>query len=170
MRNKTYRFCGDDGKTFMFNFSSKDVCIRCDEENNNFCYRHQKMTADAKKIVDKQEKRMKYMRNYLEKVEFKCICCTVIGNKIGTNITGTDTIPNYLGIFVADSNIVIGGNTSAESNLISGNTIGIKSEQPTTIIGNKIGTDITGTIALPNNTGIELWASAHNTLVLSNLI
>lgn len=96
----------------------------------------------------------------------------IIGNKIGTNISGTDTIPNTVGIVVQAYNVTIGGNTTAESNLISGNNTGIEVRAPAvTIIGNKIGTDITGTTSLGNNYGIYYWVTSSDTsYITSNLI
>ena len=87
----------------------------------------------------------------------------VAGNLIGTNITGTFAVPNETGVLIDDSpNNTIGGSVSGDSNLISGNTgYGIYLDFGTTdtiIVGNKIGTDIAGTLALPNSTGIFVSA------------
>jgi parallel beta-helix repeat protein len=81
------------------------------------------------------------------------------GNYIGTDISGTKAIGNDAGI--NDSGIdglAIGGSSPGEGNLISGNNgMGIyiyNSATDTTILGNKIGTDVTGTLPLGNITGI----------------
>ena len=79
--------------------------------------------------------------------------CIIQNNFIGTDPTGTIARPNGGdGVFVSSSGNMIGGTGSADRNLISGNTgIGIEITGDTnTILGNFIGTDVTGTIARPN--------------------
>jgi titin len=88
----------------------------------------------------------------------------VEGNYIGTDATGTIALGNQVGIFLGDSldsdGGIIGGLTSTPGtgagNLISGNQTGIvcQTGYPALIQGNLIGTDATGTSALPNLTGI----------------
>src|SRR5262249_9165119 len=78
---------------------------------------------------------------------------TIIANYIGTNAAGTAALPNTgFGINVAGSNNVIGGTTAADRNLISGNRFdGVLIETNGNIVqGNYIGTDISGTVAIPN--------------------
>lgn len=82
------------------------------------------------------------------------------GNFIGTDLTGTAAIPNAAfngGIFVqgAAQWTVIGGDTPAERNLISGNTgqgvrISGAGTDFTVVSGNYIGLDVNGTSALLN--------------------
>ena len=81
---------------------------------------------------------------------------TIQGNLVGTDVTGTQTIPNGVGIMARGPNIQIGGLTAAARNIISGNVSGIYSTGVgTQIQGNFIGTDITGTVALGNShTGV----------------
>lgn len=81
----------------------------------------------------------------------------VEGNLIGTNAAGTVAIANNdRGIRVSNSpNNVIGGATVASRNIISGNLgagIGMDESGSTsnTVQGNFIGTDISGTVPLPN--------------------
>jgi hypothetical protein len=94
----------------------------------------------------------------------------VLGNFIGTDVTGSAALGNSEGVFVSASNIVVGGTEPGAGNLISGNrsfgvwvsntgsTSGIRVE------GNLIGTDITGTVALGNDEGI-LVSFTTNTVI-----
>ena len=95
----------------------------------------------------------------------------VEGNFIGTDPTGTfvignGTFPDGYGIVIqqdADNN-TIGGTTAGAGNLISGNYCGISiggyhDETGNLVEGNLIGTDKTGTVALPNAIGINLGVS-----------
>ncbi len=85
----------------------------------------------------------------------------VYGCFIGTDVTGTIAAPNRNGMrvnaFTNDSsnNNIIGGPNLGQRNLISGNTgLGLyllKNTNSTVIQNNYIGTDITGTLAIPNN-------------------
>lgn len=101
----------------------------------------------------------------------------VAGNKIGTDITGMNAIPNGYG-GAPRAGIVLGGygnrigtnsdgvSDDLERNLISGNSqtsisaiyfnnLSNPSAPPTIIAGNWMGVDATGLAALPNNYGIS---------------
>jgi photosystem II stability/assembly factor-like uncharacterized protein len=81
----------------------------------------------------------------------------VQGNLIGTDITGTNKIPNGNGVIARGTNILVGGLTPTARNIVSGNTgDGVTaSGTGTKVQGNYIGTDITGTLALGNgNNGV----------------
>lgn len=84
---------------------------------------------------------------------------TIQGNYIGTNAAGTAALPNPSGVAVFSSqftNNVIGGTVAGARNLISGNQTGVVANGTgTTVQGNLIGTDVTGTIAIPNSSGIQ---------------
>jgi hypothetical protein len=94
---------------------------------------------------------------------------TVIGNYIGTDASGTAALGNgYQGVWVsygAKYN-VIGGDTASERNLISGNgsdgvLIRYSGTMHNTVIGNYIGTDANGAVAVPNgSTGVAIRDSA----------
>jgi len=95
------------------------------------------------------------------------------GNKIGTDRSGTQKLPNNYGIAIDNaSGNIIGGTLAQDLNLISGNlTSGIvingTSSSNTQIKGNYIGTDISGNDSLPNGCGIIL-AGARNTIIGGN--
>lgn len=94
---------------------------------------------------------------------------TVAGNYIGTDVTGTSAIPNTdwgILIEVGGRNNIIGGTTPEERNIISGNPSGVTvsdyGSSQNTIIGNFIGTDVTGTKPLPNHGGSGIFQSMYN--------
>ncbi|MFO7890015.1 MAG: T9SS type A sorting domain-containing protein, partial [bacterium] len=76
-------------------------------------------------------------------------------NYIGTNVSGSDTLGNGCGIFVVvgSSHNIIGGEGENDFNIISGNHnsgIFISYSDSNLVIGNRIGTDVTGTFSLGN--------------------
>ena len=81
----------------------------------------------------------------------------VQGNFIGTNAAGTAAIGNgSSGVEVGGPNNLIGGTSPGTGNLIAGNNIGINiASSGTTIQGNLIGTDMTGTSRVSNVIGIQ---------------
>lgn len=96
----------------------------------------------------------------------------VQGNYIGTDLTGTASVPNGHGILILTAGNTIGGTVEGAGNLISGNTyFGIVLElvsppvSENTIQGNLIGTDVTGTKALGNSAGIIINGGSDNTIV-----
>jgi parallel beta-helix repeat protein len=104
----------------------------------------------------------------------------VQGNFIGTDFSGTISLANTnIGVEISNgaSANLIGGILPGESNLISGHestgiyifTTGTDSNR---IIGNRIGSDISGQIALPNkNAGICVYnGPQHNIIGPSNII
>ncbi len=99
------------------------------------------------------------------------------GNRIGTNAAGTDTIPNQCGLLLGGGTKynVIGGSNAADRNLFSGNRFdGILVADTGTmynnILGNYIGTDVSGTSALPNKIGIGFATRATQNTVDNNVI
>jgi len=94
----------------------------------------------------------------------------ISGNYIGVNHDATDTLPNYVGIEIMAGahNNIVGGSQTEERNIVSGNAhIGIRLLQASHNIvkNNYVGTDRTGTYALPNYDGISLEGNTqHNTI------
>jgi parallel beta-helix repeat protein len=98
----------------------------------------------------------------------------VRGNLIGLNAAGTSAIPNTswgIDLFNSANNNTIGGTTPAERNVISGNGshgIALLNDASVTgnrIIGNYIGTNPAGSLAIPNGTdGINLDSVTNNSI------
>lgn len=90
----------------------------------------------------------------------------VEGNYIGTNVLGTATIPNQIGIWTLNGDdSQIGGVKPAARNIISGNVTGIKlGGFRNTIQGNYIGVAPDGTTPLGNTgAGIDVMTSFFGT-------
>jgi hypothetical protein len=94
----------------------------------------------------------------------------IAGNFLGTDVTGALAAGNAVGVRVLSAkNNTIGGTTAADRNLISGNTsagvfvLGAPLNAPGNVVqGNYIGTDVTGTAALPNGTGVAVENGLNN--------
>jgi len=98
----------------------------------------------------------------------------VVGNLIGTDLTGTVDLGNAehgVAVWSNSDGNVIGGTVAAARNIISGNDgsgIVIDDSTNTSVLGNFIGTDITGTVSagLGNSaTAIELTGSSEGAVI-----
>lgn len=101
----------------------------------------------------------------------------ITGNYIGTNASGTAAVPNTYGILFDDGARfnTIGGYAAGEGNILSGNTgyglfIYNLGTTENYIYGNYIGTDATGTFAVPNGNGIVVDGIATKHIIDKNLI
>jgi len=94
----------------------------------------------------------------------------VQGNYVGTDVTGTAALGNIvsgIAVLSASSNI-IGGITAGAGNLISGNTengVSISGGNNNQVLGNFIGTDVTGTKDLGNSKEGVAIINAPNNIV-----
>jgi titin len=90
----------------------------------------------------------------------------VAGNLVGTDVTGTRALGNgRIGVYLPfATHNTIGGTTATARNVISGNPAdGVNIGGDANIVqGNYIGTDITGTHAIGNDTGVFLYQGADN--------
>jgi titin len=84
----------------------------------------------------------------------------VVGNLIGTDVTGTRRLGNVRGVVVEAANNLIGGTAPNAGNVISGSggagvQLGFGAANDR-IEGNYIGTDVSGSAAIPNFWGVWL--------------
>jgi hypothetical protein len=128
--------------------------------------------------------------NALGQLAFGCSAAggsghTVQGNFLGINAAGDGPpLPvgvgggNGVSLCFGVTNVTVGGTTAAERNVISGNTFiginisnGLGSPGVTGIVvrGNYIGTDVTGTVAVPN-TDIGVRDNSPGNQILDNLV
>jgi len=96
----------------------------------------------------------------------------VEGNYIGTDVTGTNAIPNSLaGVYMpfGTPGNLIGGSTPAAGNVISGNYYGVYLANASTTSnwfeGNNVGADATGLKPLPNYEGFIIFGGATNNVI-----
>jgi len=92
----------------------------------------------------------------------------VEGNYIGTDVNGTAAVSNsQYGVSLWNAaNNTIGGTTAGHRNVISGNSnygVYIDNSTGNDVQGNYIGTQVNGTVALPNTLdGVYIWNNAAN--------
>ena len=102
----------------------------------------------------------------------------VVGNRIGTDVSGTRALGNNIGVLITGGavNNTVGGSSEDFSNVISGNlSTGVDIEgigtSGNTVAHNHIGTDISEAYTLPNSTGVLIGGAASgNTIGGQNII
>ncbi|MEZ4709320.1 MAG: hypothetical protein R3A44_19080 [Caldilineaceae bacterium] len=95
---------------------------------------------------------------------------TVIGNLIGTDVTGQKRLSNFIGINIAESpRNRIGGPLAGDRNVISGNDVGLyiygADSVENHVEGNYIGANISGTQAISNSIGVYIFRGASRNTV-----
>ncbi|HEY0160346.1 MAG TPA: hypothetical protein VGF28_23875, partial [Thermoanaerobaculia bacterium] len=88
---------------------------------------------------------------------------SIAGNYIGTNVSGNAAVPNATGILLNDeaSGNTIGGATTADRNVISGNTgVGIKLASSVLVVGSATGIGVNGAVI----------STVNNNLIKGNYI
>jgi hypothetical protein len=90
----------------------------------------------------------------------------VVGNYVGTDATGTSALPNFRGIYILGDQNTVGGTTAADRNVVSGNGgYGIEIlGKFDAVTGNFIGTDRSGTAAVPNGLDGVIIHGSDNTI------
>lgn len=101
----------------------------------------------------------------------------IYGNYIGTDVNGTTAIPNTYGVLFDDGSSynVVGGDTDPYRNIISGNSgYGVfvynNGTNNNIVKGNYIGTDKTGTLAVPNGNGVVIDGAPIYNYIDNNVI
>ncbi|HLO49799.1 MAG TPA: S8 family serine peptidase, partial [Kamptonema sp.] len=101
----------------------------------------------------------------------------IIGNYIGTDVTGTkdlDSSTNGIGVGIRSGfNNIVGGTNTVSRNIISGNNVGVHIDNKATnnlVQGNYIGTDITGTQPIGNLYGVGISGVSGISEVSNNTI
>jgi hypothetical protein len=99
----------------------------------------------------------------------------ILGNLIGTDISGTQALGNGIGIGLGGQHILVGGTTALERNTIADNHVGIDvntaGAEYNWIAGNVIGTDATGTLPLGNREmGVRMRDYAAHNFIQGNTI
>ncbi|MCP4900486.1 MAG: hypothetical protein GY906_26275, partial [bacterium] len=92
----------------------------------------------------------------------------VLGNYVGTDVTGTQAIGNNTGVFIGQAvHSFVGGTRREERNVISGNSnygMMVVVSFNNLVLGNYIGVDSSGASALPNQEAVNIEGASRNIL------
>jgi parallel beta-helix repeat protein len=97
----------------------------------------------------------------------------ITGNYIGTTADGNAALGNVgTGVYISGQHNRVGGQSSGEGNVISGNSSGVSVEngEDTSIVGNLIGVDAAGINAVGNAAAVNITAGSVGTLVRANVM
>ncbi len=98
----------------------------------------------------------------------------ILGNLIGTDVSGGAAVPNGAGITLTGSSLNQIGGAPSERNVISGNFgdgISMTDGDSNEIVGNYVGTDATGTHSVSNSgRGIRADGASQNFVIAYNVI
>ncbi len=89
---------------------------------------------------------------------------TIQNNYVGTNATGSAAVGGFQAVIVFANNVLVGGPTSAERNVIAGSQnsgVVVSGADGASLYNNYIGTDKTGTAALGNHSGVVIDGSTN---------
>ncbi|MFO1065059.1 MAG: hypothetical protein U0892_14435 [Pirellulales bacterium] len=104
--------------------------------------------------------------------DYQSIGNIVQGNYVGTDVTGTVALPNKeTGIHIGGGRAnTVGGSAPGEGNLVSGNGNGgiWVGDVETVVKGNKIGTDVTGTVPIGNQALLVSFPGFGNGITVSD--
>lgn len=93
----------------------------------------------------------------------------VSGNLIGTDVSGRQMLSNDIGVGIGSGAASNRIGTPQEPNIISGNTAGVfiggEGSNDNVVSANLIGTDLTGTMAIPNGAGVLSGQGALRTVI-----
>ncbi len=106
------------------------------------------------------------------KIDGGCYSNVIQGNLVGTDATGEGALVNDgNGVDINGNNNTIGGTTPGSGNVLSGNSgdgivLVFNSASYNLMEGNLVGTDITGTQPIPNNSdGIDLFFNTQDNTI-----
>jgi titin len=93
----------------------------------------------------------------------------VLGNYIGITPSGDTGLGNEWGVLVEASGVTVGGTSAGARNVISGNAnegVGVRLGASGAVVqGNYIGTNAAGTVAIPNDTGVDVYRAAGSNTI-----
>ena len=91
----------------------------------------------------------------------------VAGNYVGTDPTGTIVISSATRGIDVGSGVTVGGTDAIQANVIAGAQYGVylDGSSNSSVLGNYIGTNASGTSALPNGFGVYLFDSANSNVI-----